>query len=500
MNAAKLLSLFLGMLLCLSLFVGCATPDNTDETTPPPAADTSAPEDTVALDAYGREIVPSALPEGLSFNGTTINFFIRADEEFVHEMFYDGGGDGDIISNAIYERNVTVQDQLKVVLQNTPTTGSYKEMHNVISTSNMAGDDEYQVCALHAGYSATGVTAGLYLNLMGQEHLHFDQPWWNSDFNDKATLHDQLYFCVGDLATTALTGIYVTFVNKAIASEFNVNVDDLYTTVQNGNWTYDKLLELTNFYVDDGNATRDLNDKYGFVVNTGTVIDPFTVCFDSQLITIHDDDTIEVTIYTEKMVDIVEKVYHLIFEHGGSYNHADRGYLQLARDVFALGNSLMMVNKMGFASTYLKDTTFDKAILPFPKYNAEQESYKSFSHNDHSVFSIPKTCQNIEATTAALELLNELSYKEVTPVIYEDALKIKYSADEVTASMLDIARAGLSFDSGWIYSNALGNIAQNTVRELMKDKSKDLASRYASLSTTLESNLTTLDTYLSEQQ
>ena len=78
MNAAKLLSLFLGMLLCLSLFVGCATPDNTDETTPPPAADTSAPEDTVALDAYGRET--RWIPNGISRP-------VRVQPDEIHKAF-----------------------------------------------------------------------------------------------------------------------------------------------------------------------------------------------------------------------------------------------------------------------------------------------------------------------------------------------------------------------------------------------------------------------------
>jgi hypothetical protein len=128
------------------------------------------------------------------------------------------------------------------------------------------------------------------------------------------------------------------------------------------------------------------------------------------------------------------------------------------------------------------------------------DKYMSYSHNDHSVFSIPKTCVNVEAACATLELMNELSYKEVTPVIFEDALKIKYSADEVTASMLDIVRSGLSFDAGWIYSNTLGNLAQNTLSNLIANKSKDLASRYASIQSTLDTNLTELVTYLEANQ
>ena len=104
-------------------------------------------------------------------------------------------------------------------------------MHNVVSASSMAGDDDYQICAIHAGYSATGITSGLYMNLVDAPYLSFDKPWWNSDFNDKATLYDQLYFCLGDLATTGLTGIYITYVNKAMAEQFNVDVDALYTTV-----------------------------------------------------------------------------------------------------------------------------------------------------------------------------------------------------------------------------------------------------------------------------
>ena len=47
------------------------------------------------------------------------------------------------------------------------------------------------------------------------------------------------------------------------------------------------------------------------------------------------------------------------------------------------------------------------------------------------------------------------SYRKISPALYEVALKLKYSQDDVSAKMFDIAKSSVVFDLGRILSNAI---------------------------------------------
>ena len=51
------------------------------------------------------------------------------------------------------------------------------------------------------------------------------------------------------------------------------------------------------------------------------------------------------------------------------------------------------------------------------------------------------------------------SYRKISPALYEVALKLKYSQDDVSAKMFDITKSSVVFDLGRILSNALSGPA-----------------------------------------
>ena len=59
---------------------------------------------------------------------------------------------------------------------------------------------------------------------------------------------------------------------------------------------------------------------------------------------------------------------------------------------------------------------------------------------------------------AALEALSAANRKTVVPVLYEDALKEKYSRDEVTAEMLDILSRNIYYDFAYVNDAALNSL------------------------------------------
>ena len=62
------------------------------------------------------------------------------------------------------------------------------------------------------------------------------------------------------------------------------------------------------------------------------------------------------------------------------------------------------------------------------------------------MFGIPVTNTKMDMTGMLLEALAAESYRTVTPIYYEMALKIKYVRDDISAIMIDLVREGVTAD------------------------------------------------------
>jgi len=78
---------------------------------------------------------------------------------------------------------------------------------------------------------------------------------------------------------------------------------------------------------------------------------------------------------------------------------------------------------------------------------------------------------------ATMEAMCAESYRTVTPAYFEIALKQKYSRDEETSQMLDLIRAGITFDFGTLNSINMADV-NKIFRDLMTEKRMDFVSRY----------------------
>ena len=73
---------------------------------------------------------------------------------------------------------------------------------------------------------------------------------------------------------------------------------------------------------------------------------------------------------------------------------------------------------------------------------------------------IPVTNTKLDATCAVLEALAYHNYYNVTPVYYEDALKVKYSRDDMTPQVIDIIRDSAATDMSYIYIDAFNRLGR----------------------------------------
>ena len=133
----KLTAMALAVLMLLSL-VACATGETPTDTEPGTAAATDAATEADTVDmSYVCE-----LPDGLNYD-TEVNYlytegYARDDELKSDEL---GGG---IIADAVYERNLAVEERLGVLL-NFQSKGNDTEMAAAIANLVQSNDDTIDI-------------------------------------------------------------------------------------------------------------------------------------------------------------------------------------------------------------------------------------------------------------------------------------------------------------------------------------------------------------------
>ena len=118
----------------------------------------------------------------------------------------------------------------------------------------------------------------------------------------------------------------------------------------------------------------------------------------------------------------------------------------------------------------------DFGLVPYPKLDESQADFISFNLGT-SYAAILRSAKNQELSAAVLEALSAENHKSVVPVLYEDALKEKYSRDQTTAEMLDILSRTIYYDFAFVNDAALSALC-NVYFNAIADRSADVASKF----------------------
>ena len=130
----RILTLFLAFVTAAVLFTSCG-PDKKPDSDPTPTPSTVASPSAFSTSGTSDEPSPTPtptetslynaktdLPEGLNFKDAEIHMISRSHSYYKDEITLDGGvSDGDPILNAVYQRNLNVEQKLGVVIENFKT-------------------------------------------------------------------------------------------------------------------------------------------------------------------------------------------------------------------------------------------------------------------------------------------------------------------------------------------------------------------------------------------
>ncbi len=383
---------------------------------------------------------------------------------------------GDAVNDAVYNRNLTVNDRFNCNITLTPG-----DVNSIVRQAVQAGDGTYKLAFPNMATAASMAQVGLLMDYNKHENLNLTESWW-----DQGTLAmeiaDKVFFMNGDINYLDNDVTYIQLFNKQLITD--VGLDVPYELVREGKWTIDQFREMCmNVTTDlDGDGAYTDKDRYGYVT-TGE--GPCTFFYGSGLSLIsYDDAGVPVlNVDMEKTVSALEKVVKIISEDN---------ITRIPSDV-AVGKTMFMEDRVLFYGEVLSyvvniremETAF--GVLPIPKYDELQEDYYTYCNAISSTATVPKTSEDLGMITSVLEGMAIQSFIQVTPAYYDIALSRKYTRDDESAEMLDIALANRVYDIGRIYSlGGIGSIFQTLAASGSTDFASSLASKEKAAKKTLE--------------
>ena len=454
MKKIKVISLLLAILMVSAVLVSCGS-DNGGG----------------GGGASGNGEFLDKIPDDVKFEGQTFTVLARGEglnSHNEHEITADEN-ETETVNQAVYERNSKIEARFGCKINPYFIPGGWNDKDDFINTfknSIMSDSQAFDLIMSQSAYMAELGLNEYYLNFYDPElkYINFSADYYYPDVMEELTVNNQLYYLVGDYNLTYLEGFYMLYFNKPIAE--NLGLDDLYHTVRDGEWTIDKMIEYSRKAYDDsdGDGYKSDADTFGLVSNYENTSDALFSQFDVPL-TEKDEKGLPVfNIDQGKVVSILRKMIDFYAEDC-AYTYVGTSEAVMGEmpidEIFMDGRALFYPERLCYAEMFRNMDT-DFGIIPFPKWDKDQAGYYTQSDGSYSVAVIPKDIKNKEFTGAMVEALNAESSSEggVTDAYYDIALKDKYSRDDESGTMIDLALEGAKINFGQFHGVPLGSAAQ----------------------------------------
>lgn len=486
MTFKRLVSMLLCFIIAALFLSSCTDGDKKpDSQTTPKVSDTSESQPETTENLYDEDgYLLDELPDDLRFENKEFRLFTWSNQtvwEWDSEAFT-----GELLKDSIYNRKLAVEDRLGITLVITKQPGEWENRNSFIQTvSNnvLAGSGAYDLIGQYTPAAAIGAMKELYVDLKEVEYIDFDKPWWPGDITTSSSINGKLYFTTGDITPTLIRNMGTVMGNLDLIDAYGLG--DVYSLVDSGAWTLEKLRETAVGIVGDPNGQQQ---PYGLTITSNVLFDNLFYAGGFKFVDANSDGTIKLSdsISGEKMINWFKSCQNLFTEH------SDVTILAI-NSGFTSGGSIFHMGQISDVQNFLKDTTMHFAILPYPKYDTAQENYHTIVGYWVSMYSIPIDAPNASMSGAVLEALCSAAYRQITPAFYREAFQYRYLDTEVNARMFDLLHDTLVYDTGRTFCDQISIFsAFRTAATRGNEWSSHLASNKAVWGKMIEKIYTTL--------
>lgn len=421
-----------------------------------------------------EETDKSNVPSDLKFEGGTVNVLIPS--VMAHEFIIDDA-DTNIINAAIRKVKNMTEERLGctvnyIELPVADSAAVVSSLQKTIANSILAGDNSYDVIANVAHASIGHITQGYYYNFNSDNEKNYvdtSYSCYNQEFVNNVSYKGKIYALVGDYTIGFTDRTPVMFYNEDKVKDQQIT-DDIVQKVLDGEWTIEYLRGLvTDVYEEmDGAEGQTKGDYYGLFYNCGSM------CNDAQIYAAgvrisrkNADNSIELSWTEGNSSNAFEAVYNLIYKTtgvfvgtvaGGTYYGENDITSYYSEQAFYEQRAMFAYGMLSAAKTFALDSTLNYGILPLPKYvTGEEQSYSTTPQNGYGIIAVPYNVgSRLGIATATLQILSEYSYKELCPVYYETAYKVRYASSEKTGELFDMIMDSIGIDFASFYNSQMG--------------------------------------------
>ncbi len=489
-NMEKAMKKLICFMLAASLVsaVACGSESSgSRESSAPDTQATAAPDE--ALPAY---VYPEVDYEGYEFT-----FLNVENPGWANPLIAPEEITGEQLSDAMFERNARISERFNVTIVEEKT--SFNDITATLRRSVSAGDDTHDVFMLPLHHAGAVIAEGCILDLHTVDSLKLDAPWWDQAVVDSVELMSKLYMVTSDISFFPFESTWAIFFNEDTFTDLGLEFP--YELVREGRWTLDKLTEYARAGAMLGGEEAYLpykvgqSSRYGFASHHKF---PLGLIYGSggAFATLENGKGV-FTADSEKMFGIYEKIAALTGEDGAYYNwdftYGSSQDITIATE-FMKGRYMMCSETLGYLETLRKfDGSF--GVLPIPKYDEAQESYRSIiAENGTTMTTIAVTATDPERTGVILDALAYDSFVNLMNPYYNTYLTQKGVRNEDSAEMLAIIREtrGIATDIAFGWTTALHESIMNRLSSGDIEIASAIESAKASVLANIESSLSSM--------
>ena len=286
--------------------------------------------------------------------------------------------------------------------------------------------------------------------------LDLSKSWWDRNSIKGMSIGGKAAAVIGDFNFYSAIAPTVVYANKKLMQDYGFG--DLYQTAREGKWTWDIMHELARAAAKDlnGDGVISKEDQVGLAMSYWH-LEPAITCARTYITPKNSGDIPEYAPDNGRIADITSKVVAISKDKSSTMVSEDvnAGYGNVFFELLLpkfINNEILFNFSQLQALFDLRNMDADFAILPFPKYDENQENYGSIVQGWWGTFTvIPITCADIDKTANILQALGYYSQQYVTHAYYDVTVTNKLIRDEGTAEMMDIILNNRVFDLSYFY-------------------------------------------------
>lgn len=389
------------------------------------------------------------LPADLSFENAEVHWMI-CDNQGVYESFYVEENSISVVDKEIYNTTIRVESRLDIFLTfdyRSYTWDTRSNDYSLICQQILNGVCEADIITARGILPAYGGDTMLFQDISELNYIDLDKPWW--DQNLTGSFGSGTYMVTGDAYLGSVSSLSCIYFNQNFLNDHGVT-EDLYDTVENGDWTLEKLETLTKDMYFEGDENTVLDDTYGVTFGDGSKYSAFLTAFNVNYYTKDSNDVFTYAASSPITVEKMDRLQSFNFNNSQvlpcidvheteEYSITIEGANRKINRAFQEGRAGFTFSIFDDAKYFYDPTGFKLGLLPYPKYDTQQSDYSISS--SAIGFWIPTSASNADMSAAVLEAWSSDMYRSVIPVYFEEILQLRYSAGSEMSAMFDLIRS-----------------------------------------------------------